>query len=81
MACDGGQLPKPRKGDTMTIVGAWVLDEEHGWNEIHPVWRVILNGGVFTSGPQFGGSPGQRSEQNAEADCRDQSGNICVGYG
>src|SRR2546430_1878141 len=57
MPRDGGHLPKPVAGDRVTLVGAWVTDMEHGWNEIHPVWREILNGGVFTSGPQNGGSP------------------------
>jgi hypothetical protein len=44
MARDGGHLPEPRVGDRVTLVGAWVLDSEHGWNEIHPVWRLTLNG-------------------------------------
>lgn len=80
MPRDGGHLPKPAVGDRVTFVGAWVTDTEHGWNEIHPVWREILNGGVFTSGPKNGGSPAADRSKNAAADCRDH-GHLCTGYG
>jgi hypothetical protein len=69
MPRDGGHLPKPASGDRLTLVGAWVTDTEHGWNEIHPVWREILSGNVFTSGPQNGGSPATDRSANATADC------------
>jgi Protein of unknown function (DUF3761) len=81
MARDGGHLAAPSVGDQITIVGAWVLDAEHGWNEIHPVWRLTLKGRLYTSGPQYGGSPAGDRSKNAEADCRDQHGHPCVGYG
>lgn len=68
MPRDGSHLPKPRKGDHVTLVGAWVLDTEHGWQELHPVWREILNGNVYTSGPQNGGSPASDCSKNAPAD-------------
>jgi hypothetical protein len=79
MPRDGGHLPKPKKGDHVTLVGAWVLDTEHGWQELHPVWREILNGSVYTSGPQNGGSPASDRSKNAAADCRDH-GQLCTGY-
>jgi hypothetical protein len=31
-----------RVGDHVAVLGAWVLDHEHGWNEIHPVTRIWL---------------------------------------
>jgi hypothetical protein len=27
----------PRPGDHVKVIGPWVNDQEHGWNEIHPV--------------------------------------------
>jgi hypothetical protein len=88
MPRDGGHLPRPAVGDFVTLVGAWVTDTEHGcssclaegWNELHPVWREILNGAVFTSGPQNGGSPASVRSKNAADTCCDH-GQRCTGYG
>jgi hypothetical protein len=30
----------PKDGDTIQVYGAWVTDNPHGWNEIHPAWIV-----------------------------------------
>ncbi len=79
MPRDGGHLPRPKRGDRVTLVGAWITDTEHGWNELHPVWREILNGNVYTSGPKNGGSPEADRSANFEADCRDH-GHRCTGY-
>jgi hypothetical protein len=81
MARDGGHLPAPAVGDKVTLIGAWVLDAQHGWNELHPVWREILRGSVHTSGPRYGGSPDSDRSSNAARDCRDSHGQACVGYG
>lgn len=32
----------PKDGDKIQAFGAWVTDTPHGWNEIHPAWKVIL---------------------------------------
>lgn len=32
----------PKDGDRIQAVGAWVTDNPHGWNEIHPAWKVTL---------------------------------------
>jgi hypothetical protein len=80
MPRDGGHLPKPAVGDHVTFVGAWVTDTEHGWNELHPVWREILNGNTYTSGPKNGGSPATDRSANAAADCHDHN-HACAGYG
>jgi hypothetical protein len=64
-----------------------VTDLEHGcasstadgWNELHPVWRMIRNGSVYTSGPQNGGSAAKYRNSNSEAHCRDH-GHPCAGY-
>jgi len=33
-------LPVPDPGDRVRIVGAYVLDKQHGWMEIHPVTTI-----------------------------------------
>jgi hypothetical protein len=30
----------PKNGDRIEVHGAWVTDNPHGWNEIHPAWKV-----------------------------------------
>ena len=32
----------PKNGDEIEVHGAWVTDNPHGWNEIHPAWKVIV---------------------------------------
>lgn len=32
----------PKEGDRIKAVGAWVTDTPHGWNEIHPAWKITL---------------------------------------
>jgi hypothetical protein len=32
----------PKDGDRIEAVGAWVTDNPHGWNEIHPAWKISL---------------------------------------
>lgn len=39
-ASDSVQIPK--NGDRMEVHGAWVTDNPHGWNEIHPAWKVKI---------------------------------------
>jgi hypothetical protein len=47
----GQNLPIPDAGARVTFVGTWVLDTEHGWNEIHPVWAERVDGRLFVSLP------------------------------
>ncbi|MCA1739490.1 MAG: hypothetical protein LC740_11900, partial [Actinobacteria bacterium] len=82
MARDAGHLTEPKTNDHLDIVGAWVSDIDHDWNEIHPVFSASLNGEPEeTSGPQFGGSPTSDRSSNAAADCRTEAGQTCTGYG
>ncbi|HEY4411035.1 MAG TPA: hypothetical protein VGO87_14245 [Acidimicrobiia bacterium] len=37
--CTGANLRAPRSGTHVTVTGPYVLDRDHGWMEIHPVWR------------------------------------------
>ncbi len=81
MARDGGHLPEPHPGQSVSLIGAWVDDTQHSWNELHPVWAVSLDGGpTHASGPRFGGSAVGDRSYNAASDCRTASGTTCVGY-
>jgi hypothetical protein len=80
MARDGGHLPAPNVGDHISLTGAWVLDTDHGWNELHPVWSETLNGATYHSGPQYGGSPAGANSSEAAAACQ-SNGAPCRGYG
>lgn len=80
MARDAGHLPQPKVGDRVTVIGAWILDTQHGWLELHPVWRLILDGTTYTSGAQYGGSPATDRSKSAAEDCRDEHGAQCPGY-
>jgi len=81
MARDAGHLPEPSSGTRITIWGAWVLDTDHGWREIHPVYKLILAGRTYTSGPRFGGSPAGVGSSTAAETCRTNTGKRCPGYG
>jgi hypothetical protein len=37
---DRGRVPVPALGDRIQVVGPWVDDTAHGWNEIHPAWWI-----------------------------------------
>jgi hypothetical protein len=81
MPRDHPHLPAPAVGDRVELIGAWVDDTEHGWNEIHPVFAIRMNGGPWHySGPKFGGSPPSTRSDSSLAACRTPSGLRCVGY-
>lgn len=44
--CPVSKLTIPKRGDRIAIDGPWVLDTNHGWNEIHPVdtLRILAHG-------------------------------------
>ncbi|HEY6150239.1 MAG TPA: hypothetical protein VIW19_06950 [Gaiellaceae bacterium] len=37
---DRARVVVPEEGARIEVVGPWVDDTEHGWNEIHPAWWV-----------------------------------------
>ena len=37
---DRSRVAVPAEGSRVEVVGPWVEDTEHGWNEIHPAWWV-----------------------------------------
>ncbi|MCL4472690.1 MAG: hypothetical protein M1539_01520 [Actinobacteria bacterium] len=41
-ACRGFTYPilTPKAGDRVKVLGDYVLDAEHGWNELHPIYSI-----------------------------------------
>jgi hypothetical protein len=37
---DRSRVAVPVEGARVEVVGPWVEDTQHGWNEIHPAWWV-----------------------------------------
>ena len=37
---DRSRVAVPAEGARIEVVGPWVADTQHGWNEIHPAWWV-----------------------------------------
>ena len=37
---DRSRVAVPEVGTRIQVVGPWVEDTEHGWNELHPAWWV-----------------------------------------
>jgi hypothetical protein len=37
---DRSRVPVPAVGQRIQVVGPWVDDTAHGWNEIHPAWWI-----------------------------------------
>lgn len=80
MPRDGGHLPAPNVGERISLTGAWVLDIDHGWDELHPIWSETMGGVTYRSGPQNGGTPAGVDSTQAAADCT-SNGAACQGYG
>jgi hypothetical protein len=40
--CTGADLTAPPVGARVAVVGPYVLDADHGWMEIHPVWAIKI---------------------------------------
>jgi hypothetical protein len=40
--CTGADIRTPAVGARITVTGPYVLDQDHGWMEIHPVWHIAV---------------------------------------
>ena len=59
--CTGADIATPSMGSQVRITGPYVLDSDHGWMEIHPVWSVtVLAAG--TSPPPASSAPPPESD-------------------
>jgi hypothetical protein len=37
---DRSRVAVPEESARIQVVGPWVEDSQHGWNEIHPAWWI-----------------------------------------
>ena len=44
--CTGADLSPPAPGHQVSVTGPYVLDQDHGWMEIHPAWAINDQGAV-----------------------------------
>lgn len=42
--CTGADVETPPLGARVSVTGPYVLDSDHGWMEIHPVWAIAVGG-------------------------------------
>jgi hypothetical protein len=49
--CTGADLATPAVGAAVSVTGPYVLDADHGWMEIHPVWSITVLATAGSSAP------------------------------
>jgi hypothetical protein len=52
--CTGADVAVPAVGERVAVTGPYVLDTDHGWMEVHPVWSIRVLGRApppATAGP------------------------------
>lgn len=80
MPRDVGRFPLPEPGTHVEVIGAWVLDTQTGWNELHPVWVLTMEGRTFRSGPWAGGTPPWSPGRFADVTCTRKGAKPCGSY-
>lgn len=55
--CTGADLATPPAGATVSVTGPYVLDADHGWMEIHPVWSITVLASAAGTTPASGPPP------------------------
>jgi hypothetical protein len=70
-ACRGvpHNLTVPSVGDKVTVTGSYVLDQDHGWMEIHPVTSLTITGHVAAPAPSQAAPAPSSSAAPAPAGC------------
>jgi hypothetical protein len=56
--CTGANVQTPSVGQHVTIIGPYVVDTNHGWTEIHPVWGIAQSGPAAAATPPPPPQPG-----------------------
>ncbi len=72
--CTGADLVTPPLGSQVTVTGPYVLDADHGWMEIHPVWAITVVGRSAV------GAPAATTVAGALAWCRASAAPSADGY-
>ncbi len=47
--CTGADVATPPLGARVSITGPYVVDADHGWMEIHPVWAIRVESGALSA--------------------------------
>ncbi len=75
--CTGADIATPPMGAQVRLTGPYVLDSDHGWMEIHPVWAItVLSASALPSAATpsepvaSGAAPTTPQEPTAAAWCR-----------
>lgn len=55
--CTGADISTPTVGSEVSVTGPYVLDTDHGWMEIHPVWAVTVISAASTPPASSQSSP------------------------
>lgn len=40
--CTGANIAAPASGDRIAVIGAYVIDAQSGWTEVHPAWSLTV---------------------------------------
>ncbi len=75
--CTGAGIATPPLGAQVQITGPYVLDSDHGWMEIHPVWAITVMAAPSSSPettasppPTLGTAPTQPQRGSSAAWCQ-----------
>ena len=68
-ACDAFSYPIaiPAVGQRVSVTGDYVLDTDHGWNELHPVYSFSAAGASVSSQPVASAAPAQTAQATPQA--------------
>ncbi len=68
-ACDAFSYPIaiPAVGQRVSVTGDYVLDADHGWNELHPVYSFSAPGASVSFQPAASAAPAQIAQATPQA--------------
>jgi hypothetical protein len=78
--CTGADIATPPLDAQVAVTGPYVLDTDHGWMEIHPVWSITVTGQGPLSPPETGPSPSVATVPSAGAWCQASASPANDGY-
>lgn len=78
--CSGADISTPPIGAHVKVTGPYVLDTDHGWMEIHPVWSIVVTGDSPSNPPQTSSPPPAPTTTIAGAYCRASASPSNDGY-
>jgi hypothetical protein len=77
--CTGADIATPPIGAVVRETGPYVLDSDHGWMEVHPVWAItVIGSSTNTTSPRS--TPPPSTAPTAGAWCRASAAPSNDGY-